>query len=164
MLCPTVQWLVSWVSNSPMLELCFFQLSNAMVGKSCVQLSKGRIMLCQTVLWLDSAVSNSPMVSECWVKLPAKSSTVKRLNCALSNIWTVLCPTVQLLVYAVSNCPMACELSVQLSNGWTVLFQTVKLLSSALSKTNSPMVEQLLSSCPMVGQCCVQQSIHSFEI
>ena len=51
----------------------------------------------------------------------------------LSNIWTVLCPTVQWLVYAVSNCPMACELSVQQSNGRTVLFPTFQWSDSPVS-------------------------------
>ena len=63
MLCPTVRWLVSWVFNSPMIRLCFFQLFNAWTVEAYVQLSNGRIMLFQTV-----------------------------------NGWTVLCPTVQLLV------------------------------------------------------------------
>ena len=62
------------------------------------------------------------IVGQCFVKL--------------SNIWTLSCPTVQLLVYSVSNSPMACELSVKQSNGWTVLF----------------------SNCPTVGQSCVQLS------
>ena len=52
------------------------------------------------------------IVEQCFVKL--------------SNIWTVLCPTVQWVVYAVSNCPMACDLIVQQSNGQTVLFPTVQ--------------------------------------
>ena len=70
------------------------------------------------------------IVGQCFVKL--------------SNIWTVLCPTVQWLVYAVSNCSMACELSVQQSNGQTVLFPTVQWSDCAFS------------NCPMVGQSCVQ--------
>ena len=61
---------------------------------------------------LDSAVSNMTMVvGQCFV--------------TMANIWTVLCPIVQWLVYAVSNCPMACELSVQQSNGQNMLFPTV---------------------------------------
>ena len=62
------------------------------------------------------------IVGQCFVKL--------------SNIWTLTCPTVQLLVYSVSNSPMSCELSVKQSNGRTVLF----------------------SNCPTVGQSCVQLS------
>ena len=88
MLCKTVPWLDSAVSNSPMVGLCCVQLSDGwwaecprvqwsdcalsncpMVWQLCVQLSKGLIMLCQTVQWLDSAVSNSSIVSQCCVKL-----------------------------------------------------------------------------------------------
>ena len=35
MLCPTVRWLVCWVSNSLMVRLCFFQLSNGQTVDLC---------------------------------------------------------------------------------------------------------------------------------
>ena len=49
-LCPTVQWSDSVVSNCPM------------VGQCCVQLSNGGTVLYPTVQWSDSAVSNCQMV------------------------------------------------------------------------------------------------------
>ena len=61
------------------------------------------------------------------------SSIVWPNHFLLANILTVLCPTVQLLVYAVSNCTMACELGIQQSNGQTVLFPTVQWSDSPVS-------------------------------
>ena len=126
MLCQTVQWLDSAVSNTPMVGQCCVQLSDGwwaecptvqwsdcalsncpMVGQCCVQMSEGQIVLFQTVQWSDSAVSNSPMVSQCCVKL--------------SDGWSAECSTVQWTACALSNCPMV-----------TVLFQTVQWLDSAV--------------------------------
>ena len=76
-LCPTVQWLDSAVSNCLMAGLCIVQLSN------------GRTVLCQTGQWLDSTVSNFLMVGQCCVKL--------------SNGWSELCPNVGLCCVQLSN-------------------------------------------------------------
>ena len=88
-------------------------------------------------------------------------TTVGQCFINLSNNWTVLCPTVQWLVYAMSNCPMACDLIVQqskdrlcffqLSNSGTVLCPTFQKLDKAVS------------NCPMVGQSSVQQSNAEME-
>ena len=77
-LCPTVQWSDSAVSNCPMF------------GQCCVQLSNGWTVLCLTVQWLDSAVSNVLMVGQCCVQL----SNGWTVHVIMSNEWSGLCPTV----------------------------------------------------------------------
>ena len=143
-MCPTVHWLIYAVSSCPMACELSVQQSNAWTVPF------------PTVQRSDSPVANFLKVEYCCVKL--------------SNGWTVLCPIVQWFVNAESNCPIAGQLSVQLSNGRTVLCLIVQWSDSAVPKVqllssvvpNSLMVDPVQSSCPMVRQCCVQQSIHSF--
>ncbi len=101
MYCQTVQYLDSVVSNSPMVGLCCFQLSDGLWAE------------CPTVQWSDCAFFNCPIYGRT-VLCP----TFQRSDNTVSNCQMVgqRC-AVQWLVNAESNCPMAGQLSVQLSNG-----------------------------------------------
>ena len=68
---PTVQWLVSVVSNCQM------------IGQCCVQLSNSWSAECPTVRWLVNWASSCRMVGQCYVKL--------------SSGWSAECQTVQWL-------------------------------------------------------------------
>ena len=101
----------------------------------------------------DSAVSNSPMVGQCCVQL--------------SKCWTMLCQTVQWLDSVVSNSPMVGQCCVQPSDGCRAGCPTVQWSECAFVQLSNgrtvlcPTVrrsDNALSNCPMVGQCCVQQS------
>ena len=70
---------------------------------------------------------------QCCVQHASGWTIVGQCFVKLSNIWTVLCLTVQWLVNALFKCPMACELSVQQSNGRTLLFPTVQWSDSPVS-------------------------------
>ena len=99
------------------------------------------------------------MFRQCCVQHVNGWTIVRQCIVKRSYIWTVMCPTVQCLVYAVFNFPRACELSVQQSNGQTVLFQ----LSSGRTVL-FPIFKRLdnaLLNCITDGQCCVQQSMMS---
>ena len=93
---------------------------------------------------------------QCCVQHANGWTLVKQCFFKLSNMWTVMCPTVQWLVLLcstvqwpvrwVSNSPMVWMWFFQLSNGRTVVCATFQGSDNAAS------------NCPMVGQCCVQQS------
>ena len=87
------------------------------------------------------------IVGQCFVKL--------------SNICTVLYPTVKWLVYAVSNCLMACKLSVQQLNGWTVLFLTVQWSDSPMS--NFPKVTKVPQNYPKISPKVSQKYLKSIQ-
>jgi len=95
-LCPTVYWMDSALSNCPL------------DGQCSTQMSIGGTVLCPTVYWMGQC---SVQLSIGW--------TVQ-----LSIGWTVLCPTVHRMDSPLSNCPLDGQCSAQLSIGWTLLCPT----------------------------------------
>ena len=167
MLCPTVQWLYSAVSN----------FKN--FGQCSVKLYNGWTVLCPTVQWLVNAVSNCPMagelsvsvqwldcaLSDCPMVGQCCGSTVQRSDKALSNCpmvgqccvlqsncKSIICQTVQWSESAVSYSPILSQFSVKLSNGWSAECSTVKWSDCALS------------NCSMVKYWAKHQNWHFWEL
>ena len=143
MLCPTVGWLVSWVSNSPMVGLCFFQLSNDQtVLCPKVQLSNSWTVLCLTVQWLVNAESNCAMDGQ--------------LSVQLSNGRTVLCLTVQWHCDSMNDMP-------QRASQWKT-----KIYLNNLSNAPSSNTIVLLAEGPgyisVACHCCALQLDHQFYV